>query len=505
MAKWGLGLALATILTSVPAAAEDSAPTATPRYNRDQWLPKTVPTSDDVLRIPVPADYNAPKGSFVLVGGRLFDGTGRPARSATIVVQGKMITAVLEPGQKNWPGNAVVYDVTGKTVMPGLIDLHTHLTFLTGPDAENIYSSANTSGAQSVMRGFERMTTYLESGVTTVRDVGSHGDAPFVLKQLQSAGAIPGPRIFAAGQLITQVGGHGAIHAIGPHYPEVPNGNPNSMVRIASGPDQWREAVRIQFAKGADLIKLASEYSQAEISAAVDEAHSLGLPVTVDSETQYIDMAIKAGVDSIEHPLARTDAAIALMAKRGIASVPTMVAYRVIQRGSGGYFGSTSRRFELNETSIEAMARKMRRAGVKMGIGLDVVALAGTGFLPGSYIDELESFTRIGFTKAEALVAATKTGAEIIRMDDRLGTIEVGKLADIIVVGGNPDEDFGALRKVERAFVNGRLMLEHGRIFKPAHYEVPLPAPSSVKATGGAGGSVKATGGVGQGAASRPR
>ncbi|MBK6413441.1 amidohydrolase family protein [Sphingopyxis sp.] len=478
-ASWVYRLLLVTALIAVPTLAQakdkDKGPEARPIYNRDQWLPPSVPTSDDVLRIPVPADFNAPKGSFVLVGGRLFDGTGKPARPATIVVEGKSITAVLGPDDKNWPPDAVVYDVAGKTVMPGLIDLHTHLTFLEGAADASIYSSANTSGAESVMRGVKRLGVYLESGVTTVRDVASHGDTPFVLKRLQATGELPGPRIFAAGQLITQTGGHAALHAFQPGYPEIADKNPNSMVRIASGPDEWREAVRLQFAKGADLIKLASEYSQEEITAAVDEAHSLGLPVTVDSETQYIDMAIKAGVDSIEHPLPRSDAAIALMAKRGIASVPTLVAYRIIMRGSGGYFGSTSRRFELNETVNENMVAKMRRAGVKMGIGLDVVALAGTGFLPGSYIDELESFHRIGFTKVEALVAATKTGAEILRMGDRLGTIEPGKLADIIVVDGNPDEDFGALRKVKTAFVNGRLMLQDGRIYKAAHEEVPMP------------------------------
>lgn len=477
MARLVSRLLLAAALITAPALGQakgDNGPEARPIA--DRALPKSLPTSDDVLRVPVPLNYNAPKGSFVLVGGRLFDGTGKPARPATIVVQGKTITAVLNPGDKNWPQDAIVYDVTGKTVMPGLIDLHTHLTFLNTEDSVNVYSAGNFSGAESVMRGARRMTIYLESGVTSVRDVGSHGDAPFVLKGLQAAGEIPGPRIFAAGQLITSTGGHGAIHVFGPGYPEVSNGNPNAMVRIASGPDQWREAVRMQFAKGVDLIKLASEYSQAEITAAVDEAHSLGLPVTVDAESQYIDLAIKAGVDSIEHPLPRSDAAVALMAKRGIASVPTMIAYRIIQRESGGYFGSTSRRFELNETTIENMAAKMRRAGVKMGIGLDVVALAGTSFLPGSYIDELEAFSRIGFTKSEALVAATKTSAEIMRMGDRLGTIEVGKLADIIVVDGNPDEDFSALRKVKTAFVNGRLMLQDGRIYKTAHVEVPLPA-----------------------------
>jgi imidazolonepropionase-like amidohydrolase len=329
------------------------------------------------------------------------------------------------------------------------------------------------------MRGVKRMATYLESGVTSVRDVGSHGDAPFVLKRLQAAGELPGPRILNVGQLITQTGGHGAVHAFGPGFPEVANGNPNSMVRIASGPDEWREAVRIQFAKGADLIKLASEYTQEEITAAVDEAHSLGMAVTVDAETQYIDMAIRAGVDSIEHPLPRSDEAVKLMAKRGIASVPTLVAYRVIMRGMGGYHGSTSRRFELNEEVNEAMAAKMYKAGVKMGIGTDVVAFANTEFLPGSYIDEMESFNRIGMSKAEVLVAATKTGAEIMKMGDRLGTIEAGKLADIIVVDGNPDEDFAALRKVQTAFVNGRLMLQDGRIYRERHEEVPLPEPKA--------------------------
>lgn len=466
-------LLLALLASATPALAQDSGPEARPIYNREQWL-NGVPTSDDVLRVPVPADYNAPKGSFVLVGGRLFDGTGKAARPATIVVQGKTITAVLNPGEKNWPEGAVVYDVTGKTVMPGLVDLHTHLTFLDTADTANVYSAANISGAEAAMRGVRRMAIHLESGVTSVRDVGSHGDAPFVLKRLQATGEIPGPRVFTVGQLITGTGGHGAIHAIQPGYPEVADKNLYSMVRIASGPDQWREAVRVQFAKGADGIKLASEYSQEEITAAVDEAHSLGLPVTVDSETQYIDMAIKAGVDSIEHPLPRSDAAIALMAKRGIASVPTLVPYRIISRSRGGYFADTSRRFQLNEDTIIEMARKMRRAGVKMGVGLDLIT-DWPEYMPGAYINELETYTQIGFTKAEALVAATKTSAEIMRMGDRLGTIEPGKLADIIVIDGNPDEDFAALRNVRTVFVNGRLMLQDGRIYKPAHVEVPLP------------------------------
>ena len=443
----------ATALAAMPAAAQDGGPDAPPIHDRGQWLPRSVPTSDDVLRIPVPADHNAPKGSFVLVGGRLFDGTGAAARPATIVVRGKTIVAVLKPGERDWPADAVVHDVTGKTVMPGLIDLHTHLTYVDGFDAG--YGEAVASGADSAMRGIRRMGIFLQSGITSVRDVASHGDVPFVLKRWQAEGRVPGPRVFAAGQLITATGGHGAA---------LNKAAPSAMdaVREASGPDSWREAVRIQFKQGADLIKLASEYSQAEIDAAVAEAHSLGLPVTVDSETQYIDMAVKAGVDSIEHPLPRSDAAIALMARRGIASVPTLIPYRIIQRSSGGYFGSTSRRFELNETTIVEMLRKMRKAGIKMGVGTDLIT-NWIDYMPTAYIEELKGFVKVGYSNSEALVAATRTNAEILRMADRLGTIEPGKLADVVVLDKDittVPEDQIMQTNVDMTFVGGKLVYE---------------------------------------------
>jgi imidazolonepropionase-like amidohydrolase len=463
-----LSISAVALALSSPGVAQDGGADASPINDRSAWLPASVSTSDDVLRVPVPADYNTPKGSFVLIGGRLFDGTGAAARPATIVVQGKRITAVLKPGEQAWPAEALVYDIAGKTVLPGLIDLHTHLTYVERYDSS--VGGAMSSGADSALRGAWRMGIYLQSGITSVRDVASNGDSPFMLKKWQATGRIVGPRVFAAGQLITAKGGHGFGDDSAP-------GNPLGSTREALGPDGWREAVRIQFNQGADLIKLASEYSQAEIDAAVAEAHSLGLPVTVDAETQYIDMAVKAGVDSIEHPLPRSDAAIALMAKRGIASVPTLVPYRIIQRSSGGYFGSTSRRFELNETTIVEMLRKMKKAGIKLGVGTDLIT-NWIDYMPQAYIEELKGFVKVGYTNSEALVAATKTNSEILRMSDRLGTIEVGKLADIIVVDGNPDQDLDALAKVKTVFVNGRLMLQDGRPYMPAHVPAPLPQPS---------------------------
>jgi imidazolonepropionase-like amidohydrolase len=425
-------------------------------------------TTDDVQRIPVAPGYNEPQGSFVLTGGRVFDGTGAQPRTATIVVEGKTIKAILPVGASDWPKDAKVYDVTGKTVMPGLIDLHTHLTYVEEFGRPPPLSGENV--ADATLRGLNRMRIFVQSGVTSVRDVASDGEVPFALKRWQGEGRIAGPRVFPAGQLIVGRGGHGTEGfglTTAPEYPQAP-------VREASGPDEWRDAVRLQFKQGADIIKLASHYSQAEIDAAVDEAHALGIPVTVDAETQYIDMAIKAGVDCIEHPLPRSDRAIELMAANGIASVPTLVPYRYINRLGGGYFGSTSRRFTLTEDSIFDMLRKMKKRGIKMGVGTDLV-VDWVKYLPFAYIDELKSFVSVGYSNSEALIAATRTNAEILRMGDRLGTLEPGKLADIIVIDGKPDQDLDDLAKVQRVFVNGRLTVEDGRIHSEPHQPEPAP------------------------------
>lgn len=458
-----VAFALAAALIASAAEAEQGI------FDRAPYYSGRVTTTDDVQRVPVPPGYNEPKGSFVLHGGRLFDGTGAPAREATIVVQGKTITAILAADATNFPEGAVVYDVAGKTVMPGLIDLHTHLTYVEEFGRPPPLSDESVSDA--TLRGIDRMRIYALSGITSVRDVSSAGEVPFTLKRWQSEGRITGPRIFPAGQLITARGGHGTEGfglRTAPDYEQ-------SEVREASGPDDWREAVRIQFKQGADLIKLASHYSQAEIDAAVDEAHALGIPVTVDSETQYIGMAIKAGVDSIEHPLPRSDAAIAEMAKKGIAAVPTLVPYRYISRLNGGYFGSTSRRFTLTEDTIFDMLRKMKQRGVKMGIGTDLVA-DWIQYMPAAYIDELKSFVAVGYSNSEALIAATRINAEILKMDDRLGTLGVGKLADIIVVNGEPDRDLDALARIDRVFVNGRLIVADDRIQSRPHEPRPAPA-----------------------------
>jgi imidazolonepropionase-like amidohydrolase len=252
--------------------------------------------------------------------------------------------------------------------------------------------------------------------------------------------------------------------------------SPFDSTRVAEGPHDWRKAVREQFNKGADLIKLASHFSREEVKAAIEEAHALGLKVAVDCETFYVQWAVEAGADVIEHPLPRADQTIELMARNGTQADPTLVAYIYIFGRRGGYYNSTSRRFTFSKESILEMLRKMKNAGIKMGIGTDIW-FGLHRFQPIPYITELRQFVKAGFSIPEALIAATKNGAEILDMGDRLGTLEPGKLADILVVDGKPDLDLDDLANVEMVIRDGYVVVKEGRVVIPRH--VP-PDPSQL-------------------------
>lgn len=437
-----------------------------PRTERRRWIDSTTNVTNDPRRLPVPPGYQAPPGSIVLRGGRVWDGTGAPARSATLVITSNRIVALLAPASTDWPKDARVIDVAGKTVMPGLIDLHTHIDYrMPGNSDTRAFNPAD-----GALRGAERLRYYIESGITSLRDTGSDGDTPFILKGWVNEGRLIGPRIFAAGSIVSGKGGHGA-------EVDLSTDRPLGAMREAAGPDDWREAVREQFRKGADFIKVTSHFSEAEIKAAVEEAHDLGLKITADAETFYIERAVRAGIDMIEHPLPRTDETIRLMAEKGTESDPTLIPYLIIFRQNGGYFGSTSRRFTFSEETNFARVKKMKDAGITLGIGTDLVS-DWFRFLPWAYHEEMRQFVRLGYTVPEVLGIATRVNARLLDMGDRLGTLEPGKLADVLVVTGRPDERLDDLANVDLVIRDGRLQVQGGVVTVPRHIQRPPPGPT---------------------------
>ena len=434
--------------------------------DRRRFLDPKTPVSDDPRRVPVRPGPRGPEGTLVLRGGRIFDGSGAAAREGSLVIERNKIAKILAPGSTDWPADAKVIDVGGKTVLPGLIDLHTHLTYPLAFGDDGLARSE----ADGALRAAEKLRYFVESGITSVRDVGSTGEVTFRLKEWVNENRVAGPRVFPAGMFITGDGGHSTENT------------PDDLIRmlgatrIANGPDDWRLAVREQFHKGADLIKLGSHFSVEEVRAAVQEAHELGLKVTVDAETFYIQRAVEAGADTIEHPLPRTDETIALMAKKGVAADPTLIPYQIIFDEWGGYFGSTSRRFTFSKEANLEMLKRLKKAGVKCGVGTDLI-LHWYRYMPGPYIQELKNFVAAGWSPAEALVAATKNNSEILDMDDRLGTLQPGKLADVLVVDGRPDENLDDLRNVELVLRDGYRVVEGGHVAIGRHTVEPMKPP----------------------------
>ena len=456
-------------LLGATVAAGQSYDTIAPR-DRFAFIAPGAPTTNDPRRVPLSpavAQARGPEGVLVLTGGRVFDAVNGRVEPKTIVLERDHIRAILAPGSSDWPAGAKVIDVAGKTILPGLIDMHVHVTY---PDAFTPADEQGSEGA-GVLRGLRNLRYFLESGVTTVRDLGGVLNAPYLLAEWMEQDRAPGPRLFVAGHIITGTGGHAAerpITAI--HSP--------AFTREVDGPVEWRKAIRETFKQGASVIKLASYFAPDEVHAAVLEAHALGLKVTVHAETAYIKWAVEAGVDMIEHPLPRSDETIRLMAEHHVESIPTLQVYEGSIDTSGGYYDkASSGRFTITRQADFDIFKKLKAAGIKMGVGTDTIGAANES-TPNQYIAELKWFVKGGYSIPEALMAATRTNSELLDMADRLGTLESGKLADVIVVNGKPDLDLDDLHKIDMVIRDGFVMVDHGQISIPRHQPRALIRPS---------------------------
>jgi imidazolonepropionase-like amidohydrolase len=394
----------------------------------------------------------------------LWDGTGAPpAAGIDVLVEGGRIAAVGRGlGARV---DAEVWDLGGRTLMPGLIDGHVHLTFRGEADEVSHLAPAPVlawNAADAARRA-------LEAGVTAVRDLGARDAVSVLLRDAVEAGRLPGPRIRAAGQAICMTGGHGWW-----------------IGREADGADEVRKAVREQLRAGADCIKLIAtggvmtprvdprspQFTEEELRAGVEEAHKAFLRVAAHAQAlEGVKNAVRAGVDSIEHGIYLDDEVVEEMKRRGTFLVPTLVAPHHISRhglaaGIPAYMVEKSDR--VREAHRESFRRAVR-AGVRVAMGTD----AGTPFnRHGANAEEIALMVEAGMPTAAALLAATRHAAELLDLLDQTGTVEPGKAADLIVVDGDPLADVRVLCDPARIVA----VLRAGRWAKQAMHARPAGA-----------------------------
>lgn len=418
-------------------------------------------TTDDMRRVPIPKVDRSNDPIIALKGGTVLDGKNNKAiNNGVILTQGDRILSVGTANTVTIPQGAQIIDATGLYIMPGLIDLHIHFTQQRGNDLAYYSNDA----ASSAIRGTVLARDLVEAGITAARDVGTAGTVALRIKEAVERNIIKGPRVFWSGGLLAATGGHGD------ELTSTATGRPKPLSagkKTANSPWAWRALVREQIKAGADWIKIGAPAQKEEIEAAIDEAHSHGIGVAIDSWGHYTDMAIVAGVDTLEHPLAMSDKAVSLMKRHGTAFVPTIGAFHNLFTTGyesahiipGGFYHTFSRRFAIDHQDHLNQITKAHKAGVPIGVGTDIPYENEVRY-PEAYFLELGYLKEAGMSNEDVLASATRVGAEILKMGDKLGTLESGKIADIIVLGADPRADLANLRNLHYVIADGKIAFE---------------------------------------------
>ena len=402
---------------------------------------------------------------LVLRGGTLIDGTGRaPVRDATIVVEDGRVETVTTGAAATWPSSAEVLDVSGMSILPGLIDCHDHLAFH-GYELASRWE-LNEPGSTRHLRTARVIARTLAMGYTTVRDAGGL-DAGF--RAAIDEGLITGPRLLTAIAIISPVGGIGDRVSPSGHECLVP-ADPALPRGVANGVDEVRRVVRTMVRAGADVIKCATTggassraghgprdpaFDADEMRALVDEAHAQGRTVMCHAlGGPGLRLALEAGVDSIEHGcyLDEDPELIPMMAERRVFFVPTLTVYEYHSESRASHVRERSR--ALRNHHRESIHRALA-AGVRVVAGTDA---GGHGHPPNAA--ELQHLVAAGLTPTQAIQAATAWAAECLGLGRELGTVEKAKRADLVVVAGDPLADVKILQSEDRI----RLVIKDGAI-----------------------------------------
>jgi imidazolonepropionase-like amidohydrolase len=391
-----------------------------------------------------------------LTGGQVLDPGGQRFVRADIGVDGERIAAIVPMATP--ASDDTVVELDGCFLLPGLIDCHVHLTQPT--DAPDPAAASTRSDAAVALFTAAAARRTLDAGITSARDVGGWNYVEMAVREAISAGEIPGPRLFLAGRLLS------ITTATVEYYP--------GMYEVADGVDAVRRAVRRQLARGADVIKVmatgamlssetedsrAIQYTLEELRAAVEVAHDNFRPVAAHAHArQGIVNAVEAGVDSIEHCTFADDDALQRIARAGTFVVPTICAGELLFREQAIVQAMPEhlrqRMTEFNEIHLDTI-RRAHELGVRIAMGTD----AGT---PGNHhgLNAHECVlmvTRCGLSPAESLRAATINAATLLRREADLGTLEAGKLADVIACAGDPLEDVEELTRLTFVMRGGQL------------------------------------------------
>lgn len=393
------------------------------------------------------ADPPPARGTMVLLNARLFDGTGSPPKDgvSVTITDGyiESVATTIDP-----PDGAVVVDLEDRFLMPGLIDCHTHLTINTEPDVAEGEEALRPGVVGHIVAANLRDT--LAMGITTVREVGAHGDTVFEVRQAARHGAFRIPRLLISGRLV------GATSPQASHF--------HDMYREADGPDEMRKAAREQIRAGADFVKIMTtgarsvewenpgpaQMTREEVAAVVEEVHRLGYRVAAHCEgLEGTRLAIEEGVDTIEHGfyLHEEPGLLDQLAARGGVLVPTLTFLHDVAEDNDDQW--SQHLVERGAYNVEEAHRTLAAAiaaGVPIAMGYDSSPerLAAT---------ELAHMVDAGMSTSEALRSATSTAAYALGLDDLIGTVEPGKLADLVVVDGDPLDDIGLLTEEERIYL----------------------------------------------------
>ncbi len=402
----------------------------------------------------------APVKTVVIHAGHILDlKTGKTLTGQTIIIQGDKITNVGSLTDQMLPAGATIIDLPNATVLPGLIDAHTHITF--NPNFG--YSALGISVPREALIGAHNAKITLEAGFTTIRNVGAKGYADVALRDAVNAGDVPGPRMLVSGPALGITGGHCDNNLLPFDYHATNSG-------VADGVEAVQHKVREIIKYGADLIKVcatggvlshgdnpqASQYTLEEMKAIVADAHRLGRKVAAHAHgAEGIRWASMAGVDSIEHGSYIDDAAIAEMKKNGTYLVPTLYLMDWFYENAEK-IGTPAELIAKAKEVMPAARKNVARAfaaGVKVGFGTDAAV-----YPHGLNAHEFAVMVKLGLTPLQAIQSATVNDADLLGWSDKVGTIEPGKWADIIAVDGDPLADVTTLERVKFVMKGGEVV-----------------------------------------------